>query len=173
MPAPQENPALRFMFDIEHFGDRATTSAAFKADGSLSASYLRTFTPRLSGGLEGMYHPQFQMARFVSRYETKNYLSFGEVNTRGDLDLKYMRKCGARVRFYAGLTVSPLADFSIAELGYAFELKQANVYGRVDTSGTIGCLVEEKIQPHLKFIMCAQAHQLKEQFSFGFGLKLG
>ena len=60
-----------------------------------------------------------------------------------------------------------------ATLGYDYNMRQCKLQGRVDSNGTIGAFLVERLNLGLNFILSAEIDYPKKDYKFGFGLTVG
>eukprot|EP00298_Acanthocystis_sp_HF-20_P002318 c12743_g1_i1.p1 GENE.c12743_g1_i1~~c12743_g1_i1.p1 ORF type:complete len:295 (+),score=123.38 c12743_g1_i1:54-938(+) len=170
---PVRPKPVSVQFEADYSGPSYTVGGKCSNDGYVTASILKSVTPRLVIGGEGIYHPRMQGASFVSRYETRHFVGNALVGTYGVVNLSYMRKVNSRVGLATSLQVNVPGREVVYAAGYSFNLRQANVKARVDSNGTIGCILEEKITPNFIFSLSSYVDYSKQDYKFGFGVSIG
>jgi len=60
-----------------------------------------------------------------------------------------------------------------ATIGYDYNMRQCKIQGKLDSNGTIGAFLVERLNLGLNFILSAEIDYFKKDYKFGFGLTVG
>lgn len=159
--------------DTEYFGPSFTVGGKCTNDGYVSGSYVQRFTNSLVGAVEAFRHPRMTGAHISAKYDAKSFVAHGMFATYGLISLSYSRRCSPRVNLATSLQYNLGTGDTFLEAGYNFNLKHATIRARVDTTGTVGCLVEEKIAPGFSVLFSGALDHSKQESRFGVGVTMG
>eukprot|EP00301_Raphidiophrys_heterophryoidea_P010133 c15180_g1_i1.p1 GENE.c15180_g1_i1~~c15180_g1_i1.p1 ORF type:complete len:314 (-),score=76.29 c15180_g1_i1:111-971(-) len=170
---PKPDP-VGVQVEADYLGPTFSAGAKYSNEGFVSASFVQSITPNLTGAVES-FHMQGRMSatHLAARYESPHFVGHMLWGDYGMLSMTYMRKASARVGLASCLQLNLTNGQTFVEGGYSFNLRQANVKARVDSRGTIGCVVEEKIVPGFTFLMSGEVDYSKQDYKFGFGVNIG
>jgi len=136
---------------------------------SLGTELATQFGPQVPGGKVGMHS-------VAARYEGDDFEVAGTLGASG-AHVSFRQQCSESLQVSTELeTSSRGAAEAVATTGFALEMPKANcsIKGKIDTSGTVGCVVEKKLDP-LPFTLALSAlhNHVQDKFRVGVGFFIG
>jgi len=172
--SPSDQEPAGWTSDIDYKGGDYYASAKVGLPLVLGLSYMQSITPKLSFGFEGLYQNNYSYSTvfFGARYEGKDFIAAATTTNDLDLDLTYTKNVNEKVALCTELIYSNMKKGTSAAVGFDYKLAQANYRGTIESNGRVLAMLEEKLNPNIRFILCAELNHVKNDYNFGVGLTI-
>lgn len=170
-----EPDSSRLGCDFDIRGLRSTSQIKLASGRILALSHLHAVTKTLSIGGEAMIQTRNGYTAFTvgGRYQAPGHSFAATFATYGSIVASYMREVSPKVTFASEILVDLRTRESNVSAGYKFDLTNASVIGRVDTSGKVSAVLEERINAAVVLSLSGELDHPKDTQSFGIGVSIG
>jgi len=170
--SPSDQEPSGWTTDIDYKGGDYYASLKVGLPLVLGLSYMQSVTPKLSLGFEGVYQNnyRFSTVSFGARYEGKDFIVSAITTNDLDLDITYTKNVNEKVALCTELVYSNIKKGTSASVGFDYKLTQANFRGTIESNGRVLAMLEEKLNPNIRFILCGELDHVKKDYNFGVGL---
>lgn len=170
-----EPDSSRLSCDFDYRAMRSTSQLKFASGRIVALTHLHALTKSLSLGGEAMVQTRSGFSAFTlgGRYHTDGHAVALSVASYGPIMVNYVREVSPKVSFATELFIDGRSKESTVSAGYRFELSRACVTGHIDSTGKVGAVLEERVNPALSLTLCGELDHLKDSQNFGIGITIG
>ncbi|KAL6850455.1 hypothetical protein ACP4OV_021082 [Aristida adscensionis] len=163
------------MCTLDYKGKDFRSQFQFGNNAFYGGNYIQSVTKNLSLGTEAFYLGQQRKSGvgFVARYDTKKMVATGQIATTGMVALSYVQKVSEKVSLASDFTYNQMTKDVSASFGYDYILRQCRLRGKLDNSGVVSALLEERLTPGVNFLISAEIDHWTKNYKFGFGMTIG
>lgn len=184
----QDSKYVVSQLTTDYKGSDFTTSATLgnidiqNKSGVIVLHYLQSVTKAVSLGAEMVYQygPQvpgneISLLSLAGRYSGPNYV-WSSTFSANSIHACYYHKGSENLQVGVDVETDFRLGDSVATIGYVLDLPKADLVfrGMVDSNGTVGAVLEKKLQPlPFTFTLSGMICHSKKQSRFGCGLIIG
>lgn len=170
-----EPDSSRLACDVDYRALRSSSQIKLASGRILAATHLHAVTKALSLGGEAMVQTRSGFTAFTlgGRYQVPGHSLCATFASYGPIVCSYVRQVSPKVSFAAELFVDMRSRESTVNAGYKFDLTNASITGRIDSSGKVTAVLEERINPAVALTLCGELDHAKDTQAFGIGVNIG
>eukprot|EP01024_Parvocaulis_polyphysoides_P046111 TRINITY_DN4327_c1_g1_i1.p2 TRINITY_DN4327_c1_g1~~TRINITY_DN4327_c1_g1_i1.p2 ORF type:complete len:342 (+),score=69.90 TRINITY_DN4327_c1_g1_i1:379-1404(+) len=168
-------PGPNMMMDIDFTGKNWNGQVKLGNGEFVGLNYFQSVTDKLALGGECFYLGLDRRTGFAlaARHSDDTHAATFQIMTAGLMMASYSGRVNEQLALASELMYNWNAREATAQFGYDYWMRHCRLRARVDSNGSICALLEERMNMAVKFVLSGEVDYWKQNYKFGFGLKIG